>query len=368
MTAESPRRPRRGRTTAVVAVAVLLVTVVGGLAWWQPWNRAATGEVLRGDPSDVDGRGTTLTLPTGEIEIRVGQPRNRLPDDGALPPLGGSFVPVSISASARAVLSVPGAGEVPAARVGVSAGGSRFTLSGSDDGAYYLVTGDRSSDVTITVRFDGESQTLTVGADGTEVDARRFADVGNALEGTLEERTFECGDARVAESVRGGAPDVVEPPPFDCTVLAARLSPWVHGLGWAPAGQAWLVGDVDPTVRGSFYFREVTSAGPLAPVTWEAAVQIARDRLDANDTPPPIVHLGRTEAQTVFPADDTLGDPLTSAGNPWRFVAAVDADEPLPDAEITYGFPVEEPRGPFPVDDFDEHEHASWTVPLEVLR
>ncbi|MFC7405322.1 hypothetical protein [Georgenia alba] len=354
----------RGRTTTVV-VLVVLVPLVAALAWWQPWvERAEPGQVFdvasgSAEVSEALGDRVELVLPSGAtVDAEVGRRQERLPEHAGdeAPPRGGSFLPISVGLPLEphlttGQLDVPDGG-TPSLEVRVTAGDVPVPVP-RDGQLYYVAVAGASGGASVTVTFDGESQTaIWDGAGRVSVDAGRFAEVTPdvELEAWEDDLDHDCGEPELDGTyhrVEDGGPAVLA-----CRLAEVYRTPWVNRLGWAPDGQVWAVGHVDFHALSAQLERRNGARTEAVTLDWDA--------VEGTDTPPPEVRVAGADAAAFATRDDELN---ADSDLPWRFVAAVDAAQPLPEAEITYGFPIMGAGG-----DRDGYLRATWTEPLEDMR
>lgn len=246
------------------AAAALLVALLagGGLsACGDQGSATGAGQVVVGHSSDeVTGDSAYVLLPTGRIDLTVGQPVDEVTADEAgdgdahAAPDGGTFVPVRWTHDPFGEGAVPigvlGADPKEADVVLTSGGaeadlGSPYQLAGdqgtTDTGVgtmYVAVPGD-GEDVSFEVTYDGLTQTVDPATGDRDAGAAAplYGDPTMGTEAPCTTDGFAAGDV---------VPDV------SCVVDAPQRTPYLPGHGWAEDGHTWVLVGVDinvPTVR-----------------------------------------------------------------------------------------------------------------------
>jgi hypothetical protein len=214
-------------------------------------SATSAGEVVVGHASDaVTGDSTFVLLPTGRIDLTVGDPTEKLTEeqvgDVRRAPDGGGFLPVSWAHDPFGESGVPigviGA-EPQEAQVTLVAGQTRADL-----GSPYRVVGDTGTadtgvstmyvavdqgpdevgDVSFEVTYDGLTQTVSPST-GT-----RDAGVAAPL---YDEPTIGVEAPCTSE---GFATPQVQPD-ISCVVNAPQRTPYLPGHGWAEEGRTFVL-------------------------------------------------------------------------------------------------------------------------------
>lgn len=251
------RRHVTKRWGVVVLVAALLVL---GLSWHaidRPHKGVAAGFVQNTGVTIPTAHHATLLLPWGQLSLATSTPRTRLPhavaegDVGGdiRPPSGGRFVGVrwnpggdkdQVSVVPLSLSPARGANTL----VSLVTGGHSYPLAPElrhsycpptsvclgpySDNAAWLAVDGAATDVSISVTFDGVTQTVDMS--NGKVDRGRAQ--GLSASST---RRPACGTPTWQRGFRGDK--------ARCAAAVTR-SPWVSGLGWASAGHEWVVAAV----------------------------------------------------------------------------------------------------------------------------
>jgi len=235
---------------------------------------AADGEVVVGRLSDeATGDSTYVLLPTGRIDLTVGEPVDEVTADQAgddekhAAPDGGSFVPVTWEHDPFGEGAVPvgvmGADPQEADVVLVSGGtkadlGAPYQLAGdqgtTDTGVgtmYVAVDGDGESP-TFEVTYDGLTQTVDPASGDRDAGAAAalYAEPTMGVEAPCTSEGFASGPVR---------PDV------SCLVNAPQRTPYLPGQGWAEDGHTWLLVNADISLSGVAVGRTSYDVASVAP-------------------------------------------------------------------------------------------------------
>lgn len=347
---------------AVLALALAL-TVATMAEGDDPRPRAVAGDVLdppySHEPLPVSGR---VVLPWQHLDVAVGTPQGQLPDIGGDPadigpPEDGAFVRVD----ARPALD----GQIPLVatsrplqsevEVVLRADGVEYPLSGGGGleldpndpvsgtgGTRWVAVPGEPTDLEVAVLVDGQEQ--TVHADGT-VTARRAAGLKNLPRGaTTPEDPIPCGPVRRDDDSPLRVDPEDEP---DCHLTSVLRTPFVDGLGWAPAGREYLMVAVS-------HDEDFRVEGPDG-ARWEETHQLGASLGGVRpvDGPRNLNALNRGTLAVQDPED------------PDQLVFEVPAGGP--DQDLAIDLTVEAaPQDPF-VSDRDQMQ-LEWTVPAWRLR
>jgi len=248
------------RRLAAATLTTGLLLGAGPTACGDQGSAASAGEVVVGHASDdVTGDSTFVLLPTGRIDLTVGDPTEKLTDEqvGNVPraPDGGSFIPVAWAHDPFGESGVPigviGA-EPQEAQVTLVAGGTRADL-----GSPYRVVGDSGTadtgvstmyvavdqgpddvgDVSFEVTYDGLTQTVSP--------ATGDRDAGAAAP-LYDEPTIGVEAPCTSE---GFATSQVQPD-VSCVVNTPQRTPYLPGHGWADDGRTFVLVTAFFTVDG----------------------------------------------------------------------------------------------------------------------
>ena len=316
-------------------VAMLLAGLLGGAgltACGDQGSGAGSGDVVAGHLSDkVSGDSTYVLLPTGRIDLTVGEPVDEVTADQASDgekhsaPDGGVFVPVTWEHDPFGEGAVPvnviGADPQEADVVLMSGGtkadlGSPYQLAGdqgtTDTGVgtmYVAVAGD-GEDPTFQVAYDGLTQTVdpATGDRDAGVAEPLYAEPTMGVEAPCTSEGFASGPIRPAVS---------------CVVNAPQRTPYLPGQGWAEPGHTWLLVTADITLSG---------------------VDVGRTAYDVQSVRP---HLTLDGADPL-PADERYGsaEPLpTAVRDTWAFDGATEGANTL---AIALDLVLEKTSGPGP--------------------
>jgi hypothetical protein len=319
------------RLAATLTTGLLLVA--GPTACGDQGSAASAGEVVVGHASDqVTGDSAFVLLPTGRIDLTVGDPTEKLTDErvGAVrrAPDGGSFLPVSWSHDPF------GESGVPIGVIGAEPQGAQVTL----------VAGGTRADLGSPYRVVGESGTADTGVSTMYVAVDQAPDdVGDvSFEVTYDGLTQIVSPATGDRDAGAAAPLYDEPtigveapctpegfatptvqPDVSCVVNAPQRTPYLPGQGWAEQDRTWLLVTVDITL---------------------SRVDIGRTTYDVQSVQP---HLTVNGADPL-PADERFGsaEPLpTSVRDTWAFVGAREGANRL---TIALDLVLEKTSGPGP--------------------
>ena len=240
------------RRLAAAILTTGLLLGAGLTACGDQGSATSAGEVVVGHPSDdVTGDSAFVLLPTGRIDLTVGEPTDELTEEqvGDAPssaPDGGSFLPVSWAHDPFGESGVPigviGA-EPQEAQVTLVAGETRADL-----GSPYRVVGDTGTadtgvstmyvavdqapddvgDVSFEVTYDGLTQTVSP--------ATGERDAGAAAP-LYDEPTIGVEAPCTSE---GFATPQVQPD-VSCVVNAPQRTPYLPGHGWAEEGRTFVL-------------------------------------------------------------------------------------------------------------------------------
>ncbi|MEJ7833497.1 MAG: hypothetical protein WKF79_11315 [Nocardioides sp.] len=276
-----------------LALAALALAGAGTLvSCGQPSSPAGTAGDLTAVREPVTGAESSILLPTGRIDLTVGDPVASVPADQTQKltaieaPDGGSLVPVGWSYDRSAApwgqdLAAPSLEPEVSLRIDSRsyALGSPYTVTADgavatspDDGYFVAVEGSPSPDeITLEVEYDGVAQ--VVDAASGERDPGLAADLYDLP--LQRPGGVRCPNSGWQE--KSPALDVR----LDCTISSVGRSPYYPEAGWAPEGREWVVVEV-PEVRllravatdpsGSTSYRvlsitDVTTLGPARPVS-----------------------------------------------------------------------------------------------------
>lgn len=256
------RASRTQQATRWGAAVLVAVLVVLGLSWHAIDHRhrgLAAGTVQNVGDSLPTTHKASVLLPWGRLELATTDPRTRLPHDVAVdqvggdvrPPAGGRFVGVS-----WAPAHGDNSGALPFLPIRVSPATGSFTdvalvtdghsyplaptsrhgycsvqsicLGPYGENAAWVAVDGAATDVAISATFAGVTQTV----DMTTGHVRRGRASG-LYDATTEHRA--CGTPTWRGGLRGRKQR--------CSAVVTR-SPWVSGLGWAPAGREWVAASV----------------------------------------------------------------------------------------------------------------------------
>ncbi len=242
----------------VLAVTTGLLLAAGLTACGDQGSATDAGEVVVGHASDdVTGDSAFVLLPTGRVDLTVGEPLEELTDeqvgDARRAPDGGSFLPAAWEHDPFGEGGVPigviGA-EPQEARVTLVAGGTRADLGSpyrvvgkegtADTGVstvYVAVEAGRDDlgDVSFEVTYDGLTQTVTPAT------GERDAGVAAPL---YDEPTMGVEAPCTSEGF--ATPEVQ--PDISCVVNAPQRTPYLPGHGWSDDGRTWLLVSIYVTV------------------------------------------------------------------------------------------------------------------------
>jgi hypothetical protein len=304
------------RRLAVATLTTGLLLGAGLTACGDQSSTTSAGDVVVGHPSGVvTGDSSFVLLPTGRIDLTVGDPTEKLTEEQVgevhRAPDGGSFLPVSWTHDPFGESGVPvgvlGA-EPQDAQVTLVAGETRADL-----GSPYRVVGDTGTadtgvstmyvavdrapgdagDVSFEVTYDGLTQTVSPAT------GERDAGVAAPL---YDEPTIgvEAPCASEGFSTPQVQPDV------SCVVNAPQRTPYLPGHGWVEEGRTFVLVSAFFTVDG---VRERGTASDVGDVT-------PRLTLDGADPLPPDGAYGAPELSPGAASgtwafevpDDTVGD------------------------------------------------------------
>ena len=242
----------------VVAAVTGLLLGAGLTACGDQGSATGAGEVVVGHASDdVTGDSGFVLLPTGRLDLTVGDPLEKLTDEqvgvARRAPDGGGFVPVAWAHDPF------GEGGVPIGVIGAEPQEAQVTLvageTRADLGSPYRLVGDQGTgdtgvstmyvavaaaaedldDVSFEVTYDGLTQTVTPAT--SERDAGAAAPF-------YDEPTIGVGAPCTSE---GFATPRVRPD-ISCVVNAPQRTPYLPGHGWADENRTWLLVSVDVTI------------------------------------------------------------------------------------------------------------------------
>ncbi|HEY1134504.1 MAG TPA: hypothetical protein VGE77_07990 [Nocardioides sp.] len=265
---EPGRRPRRQVVLVAAGTALVALLVVAFLVL-DPFvdgpTPARVGQVVttgawNSDDAPREDAEVTVALPPGDVVLRVGEPRDALPDvagleQGGVPaPDGGAFVPVRWEWGARSVRTdvgaqpdaPPGVGldAAPAPELGLLVDGEVVALPIGTPGrggleTWSFVATDGEAEQTWVVRYDGVEVRITGSSAGLEVgDAGSTAGYEDYVrDRSGEQPTTVLPVATTPASEPRGSSDA----PLTMIVGGATREPYVTGLGWAPDGTTWVV-------------------------------------------------------------------------------------------------------------------------------
>lgn len=328
-----------------------------------PRPRAVAGDVLdppySHDPLPVSGR---VVLPWQHVDVAIGAPQEQLPDIGGDPadvgpPEDGGFVRVD----ARPALD----GQIPLVattrplqsevELVLRADGVEYPLSGKGGleldpndpssgagGTRWVAVPGEPTDLEVAVLVEGQEQ--TVRADGT-VTARRAADLKELPRGSAASKEpIRCGTLRREDDSPLRVDPEREP---DCRLTSVLRTPFVDGIGWAPAGREYLA----VAVSHDEDFRVEGPGGSR----WEET-----HRLGAS-----LEGTGPLDGPTNLNALDRGTLAVQDPEDPDQFVFEVPAEGP--DRDLTVDLTVEaRPQDPFVSD--RERMKLAWTIPAWRLR
>lgn len=219
----------------LAAISTYQITVEHPVAFAKEYGttRAVAGRTYTGFADDPAPRVSVVRVPDGWLHLEVSRRFLRVEGDESAsldPPAGGSFVGVE-SGFDTSRATVPRGTEPTTTTpvVSVLTGGKRYPVGTQTAHPTVAIPG-AGSDVRIEVSFDGVTQTLDV-ASGRLTRGRAAP-----LYAAQPTGSHACGTARIA------APYSASPTgfPLSCRLDWQRV-PWLHDLGWAKAGQAWLL-------------------------------------------------------------------------------------------------------------------------------
>jgi hypothetical protein len=246
------------RLAATLTTGLLLVA--GPTACGDQGSAASAGEVVVGHASDqVTGDSAFVLLPTGRIDLTVGDPTEKLTDErvGAVrrAPDGGSFLPVSWSHDPF------GESGVPIGVIGAEPQGAQVTL----------VAGGTRADLGSPYRVVGESGTADTGVSTMYVAVDQAPDdVGDvSFEVTYDGLTQIVSPATGDRDAGAAAPLYDEPtigveapctpdgfatptvqPDVSCVVNAPQRTPYLPSHGWAAEDRTFVLVTAFSTVDG----------------------------------------------------------------------------------------------------------------------
>lgn len=240
------------RVTASCRAALVLLALGPLVAACGEEESVSAGDVIaaRRDDQFIDGSVGRLTLPTGRLEVALGEVTTSLEasdtrDQEAIEaPEGTTFIPLTWqydNGTFGDYADYLGAVDDPV--VTLASDGVDYRLPPPDatgvgsDSFYVLVNGDGEAPV-LTVDYDGVAQTLDLATGDRDTGAAAaLYDVK-----ARTERTQSC-----AADVTYGR-DHVTTPTFGCTTTRAELLPYAGGA-WAADGHAWLVVSIRTSFR-----------------------------------------------------------------------------------------------------------------------
>ena len=239
------------RRLAATTLTTGLLLGVGLTACGDQGSATSVGEVVVGHSSDdVTGDSTLVLLPTGRIDLTVGDPTEKLTEeqvgDARRAPDGGSFLPVSWAHDPF------GESGVPIGVIGAEPQEAQVTLvvgeTRADLGSPYRVVGDTGTadtgvstmyvavdqapddvgDVWFEVTYDGLTQTVSPSTGDRDA---------GAAAPLYDEPTFGVEAPCTSE---GFATPQVRPD-VSCVVNAAQRTPYLPGHGWAEEGRTFVL-------------------------------------------------------------------------------------------------------------------------------
>lgn len=248
------RAPLRLSTRAATSsrIALVLLALTPALAACGDDDDVAVGDVVsaRKDDQFADNRAVRLTLPTGRLEISLGEPVSSLSEkdtrdlEAVSAPSGATFVPITWQYDAGTFgdyADYTQFDDEPV--VDLVADGASYRLpppnpSGVGSESFYVLVNGSGEDPSLTVDFDGVAQTV----DLTSGDR----DPGRAKPlyrlGPRAGRSQAC-----ARDVTYARP-TVGIPAYSCTTTRTSRLPYAGGE-WAADGHTWLVLSVSTAFR-----------------------------------------------------------------------------------------------------------------------
>lgn len=360
----SSEPPLWSLVTAMASGAAITLVLALAIAVGQQDGppRAAPGDIFN-HPAQEDPLpdSAEVSLPWQRISVAVGEPRAELPEILGSPPNvarqeGNTFVrvdarPVEDGLVAYAVTTRHRQVDV---RLVLTADGREYPLSGpgglnfdpndlraENGGTRWVAVAGHPTDLEVKVLVNGREQ--TVGGDGsvTTRDTSGLAALPSPEE-LAERDPVDCGSPRrVDESpLRFDYPDRVT-----CTMQLALRTPFVDGLGWAPAGREYLVVQVH-TARLHLEDREGDE--------WASTVRLNGRIGDVHPVSGPVDVKDLNRGLVLFPAP----------GDPAQLIFTVPAGRSTKDLTLRLDVDAE-PKDPFA----REHEQVrlEWTIPAREM-
>ncbi|MFD0807118.1 hypothetical protein ACFQ0K_13565 [Nocardioides caeni] len=258
------------RVTTPGRVALVLLALSPALAACGGEEEASVGDVIsaRKDDQFAEGRTGRLTLPTGRLEVTVGEPATSLAanDTRELEPIeapdGASFVPITWQYDAGTFGDYADYTENDEEPVfDLVADGANYRLpppnpTGVGSESFYVVVNGAGESPSLNVDFDGVTQTLDL------TTGQRDPGLAKPLYKlkSRNDRTQSC-----ASDVTFGK-DPVGAPSFACTTTRTARIPYAGGA-WAEDGHSWLVVSVTTAFRRWDVFAKDGKSGAIYAAT-----------------------------------------------------------------------------------------------------
>ncbi|HWI42638.1 MAG TPA: hypothetical protein VNS81_03410 [Nocardioides sp.] len=198
----------------------------------------------RHDDQFADGHDSYVVLPTGRLEVQLGEPVTRIAardtrDLTAVDaPDGATFVPITWQYDAGTFMEHGDyLGDAPSPVIDVLSDGAKYRVAapaeeGRGSESFYLLVSGSGKDPSLEIDFDGVTQTvdLTTG-DRSEGRAAGLYDI----------KTVRKGRRTCKPAVFSGATGAGR---LTCTIGAVTALPYAGGA-WAEPGHVWLAFEVD---------------------------------------------------------------------------------------------------------------------------
>lgn len=225
--------------------AMLCLTGLGGCSGA---GKAGTAEVVTGSASNIEGKARTAVVPTGSIEVTIGEPVRKISAQDSrdlqarTAPKGSTFLPVHWKYdTSPAPLSGALSGRPQETDVRLSVGGQERPL-----GSPYTVAGPAIATVPVTTFYvvvPGEPSPsevdLVVGYDGATQHVDELGRATGAGAGLAQ--TVNQNFSVVRCPTGGWDTDGPARGEIICDELRTATSRYWPGHGWAPGNERWRV-------------------------------------------------------------------------------------------------------------------------------
>ncbi|KRF11322.1 hypothetical protein ASG90_16295 [Nocardioides sp. Soil797] len=242
---------------AVVALILGLKLVGGDDPDDTPVDKdsAAFGQVVHAaDVNDPLVNGGQVVLPWIRLEVAAGEPVDEVPatkkQEAISAPDGGSFVRVEVSKQGTVAFALSSKSPANDVDLLLRADGTDYSLTKGADGlefdsakpwlfqsreSRWVSVEGHPEDLQIVLRIGDVEQVVDASDGKVDLgDAAALADVPSVDQNFSQ---FPCGQGR---STGGSAPRNEVP----CTITSTLRTPYVDGVGWAEAGDEYLVVNV----------------------------------------------------------------------------------------------------------------------------